>query len=140
MPILVGSTLALAVSLTASWSALDRERGLYPVIVIVSATCYILFATIDGGASAVVAELVPFAAFLALALVGFKRNLWLIVVALVGHGVFDVTHSIIIADKGVPLWWPDFCLSYDIVAALYLTWLLARVPRRIVPDLEAQGL
>ena len=137
MPILVGSTLALAVSLMATWTSLDRERGLYPVIVIVSAACYILFALMDGGASAVVAELVPFAIFLTLALLGFKRNLWLIVVALAGHGIFDVSHAALIADKGVPQWWPMFCLSYDVTAALYLTWRLNRAA--MVPVLEAQS-
>ena len=136
---MVGSSLALAVSLVASWSGLDRERGFYPVVVIVSAACYILFAVMEGDASTVVAELVPFAIFLVLALVGFRKNLWLIVAALAGHGVFDAAHAILIADKGVPLWWPMFCLSYDIVAAWYLTWLLARSPLPKMPVLGAHS-
>ncbi len=31
-----------------------------------------------------------------------------------------------IANPGVPLWWPAFCLAYDVVAAAYLAWLLSR--------------
>ena len=65
-------------------------------------------------------------AFVAASLVGFKTSLWLVVTALVGHGVFDFVHSHLIANPGVPTWWPKFCLSYDVVAAAYLGWLLTR--------------
>jgi hypothetical protein len=46
------------------------------------------------------------------------------VLHLVAHGVFDWFHGYLIADPGVPSWWPMFCLAYDLVAALYLSWLL----------------
>jgi len=32
--------------------------------------------------------------FLAVAVVGFKKNLWLVVAALAGHGVFDFFHHL----------------------------------------------
>jgi hypothetical protein len=46
------------------------------------------------------------------------------VVALAGHGVFDFIHAAVIANPGVPDWWPEFCLTYDVTAAAYLAWLL----------------
>jgi len=42
----------------------------------------------------------------ALAVAGFKRNLWLVVTALAGHGVFDFSHQMFIQNPGVPGWWP----------------------------------
>jgi hypothetical protein len=126
MPFLVGVILAAAVGLMATWVGLDRERGLYPVVVIVSASFYELFAVMGGTSATVIAEMVPFTIFLFVALLGFKRNLWLVVAALVGHGLFDFAHSRLIADPGVPVWWPMFCLSYDFAAAIYLAWRLKK--------------
>jgi hypothetical protein len=61
---------------------------------------------------------------LAIAVAGFKRSLWIVVVALAGHGTLDLIHGALISNPGVPSWWPAFCLTYDISAAAYLTWLL----------------
>ena len=61
-------------------------------------------------------------AFLLAAIAGFRSSLWWIVGALVAHGVFDWFHGRLIADPGVPPWWPMFCLAYDVVAGAYLAW------------------
>ena len=29
-----------------------------------------------------------------------------------------------VMNPGVPMWWPEFCATYDVVAAAYLAWLL----------------
>ena len=64
--------------------------------------------------------------------VGFKFNLWVVVGALVGHGIFDALHAHFVANPGVPVWWPMFCLAYDVAAGGYLALLLgrSRVPAR----------
>ena len=64
--------------------------------------------------------------FLVLAVAGFKRNLWLVVTALAGHGGFDFFHHLFIQNPGVPVWWPGFCLSFDILAGGFLAVLLMR--------------
>lgn len=64
--------------------------------------------------------------FLVLAVAGFKRSLWLVVAALAGHGVFDFFHQLFIQNPGVPMWWPGFCLSFDILAGSFLAMLLMR--------------
>jgi hypothetical protein len=65
-------------------------------------------------------------AFLMLGVAGFKKNLWLVVGALVGHGVFDFFHQIFIQNPGVPVWWPSFCLSFDALAGLFAVLLVRR--------------
>jgi len=48
----------------------------------------------------------------------------LFVGALASHGILDAFHGQLIANPGVPVWWPAFCLAFDGVAAGYLACLL----------------
>jgi len=123
---LVGVVLALAVSGAATVFRLDRDRAFYPTVLIVIASYYALFAVIGGSTHALLVEAAVISLYCAAAIVGFKRSLWLIVAALAAHGVFDALHPQLFADPGVPMWWPPFCLAYDVVAAGYLACLLLR--------------
>jgi hypothetical protein len=93
---------------------------------VVIASYYVLFAVMGGSAHALLVEAAVATLFLAVTLVGFKYSLWLVVGALASHGIFDVFHGQLIANPGVPVWWPAFCLAYDGVAAAYLAFLLRR--------------
>ncbi len=126
MAYLVGALLALAVSGMATLSRLDRDRAFYPTVMIVIASYYALFAVMGGSGHALGVETAVIAVFLAASLVGFKYSLWLVVAALAGHGIFDAFHDRLIANPGVPAWWPPFCLTYDVVAAGCLAYLLVR--------------
>lgn len=123
MEYFVGVAVALGVGLFTTVAGLDRDRSLYPVILIVIASYYDLFAVIGGGA-ALRSETLVFAAFALAAVIGFRTNLWIVVVALVGHGLFDWYHGQLIENAGVPAWWPMWCLSYDVAAGAYLAWRL----------------
>jgi len=78
-------------------------------------------------------ESVAAAAYLALAIIGFKKSLWMTAVALAGHGVFDLFHHLLIQNPGVPAWWPGFCMSFDVVAGGLLASLLMRRPGFAAP-------
>jgi len=95
-------------------------------LLLVIASYYVLFGVIGGSAHAVLVEAIVMTVFWVMAGVGFKRNLWLVVVALAGHGLFDLVHGHLVANPGVPAWWPAFCLAYDVSAAGFLAWLLGR--------------
>lgn len=92
MEYIVGVALALFVCGAASPLGMDRDRVFYPTMLIVVATYYVLFALIDGGHKVLLSEIVIAAVFTVVAVVGFKRNLWLVAVALAGHGVLDFFH------------------------------------------------
>ena len=62
--------------------------------------------------------------FAALAVLGFKGKLWIVAVALAGHGVFDAVHGSLVTNAGVPVWWPAFCLAFDVTAAGAVIWVL----------------
>jgi hypothetical protein len=124
--LVIGASLALAVGLFGTAVGLDRDRAFYPVVTIVIASLYSLFAVMGGSTHALVLESLAGAVFVAMAVVGFRSSLWLVVVALAAHGVFDLGHGAVIANAGVPRFWPEFCLAYDVAAAGYLAWMLKR--------------
>jgi hypothetical protein len=126
MEYLIGVGLAVAVCAFAMLVGFDRDRVFYATLAIVVATYYILFAVIGGFRPAVTEESLVACAFVVLAVAGFKRNPWLIVAALAGHGVFDFFHHLLIKNPGVPVWWPGFCLSFDVIAGGFLAMLLVR--------------
>ena len=124
MALLVGALLAFAVGLLATVSGLDRDRAFYPTVTIVIASFYSLFAVMGASTRTLVLESLVGGAFLAVAVLGFRSSLWVVVVALAAHGVFDLAHDAVMSNPGVPSWWPAFCLTYDVTAAGYLAWLL----------------
>jgi hypothetical protein len=126
MPYLTGIFLALTVSGLATLVGLDRDRAFYPTLLLVIASYYVLFAVIGGSGHALVVETLVMTGFLLVAVIGFKKSLWLVVAALAAHGIFDLFHGRVVANPGVPAWWPAFCLTYDVTAAAFLAWLLRR--------------
>lgn len=124
MAYFIGIVITLAVSLSATFIGFDKDRAFYPTVLAVIASYYVLFAVMGGSIETVLLELAGMFAFMGVAALGFKRNLWLVVAALFVHGIFDVFHGNFISNPGVPIWWPMFCLTYDFVAAVYLSWLL----------------
>jgi hypothetical protein len=128
-----GIVLALFVSVMARLVGFDRDRAFYPTMLMVIASYYVLFAAMGGSVRAMVVESLVMMAFLCVAVLGFKFNLWLVVAALAAHGVFDLFHGYIVTNPGVPAWWPAFCLAYDISAAGFLAWLSTR-PRRALRE------
>lgn len=126
MEYLVGISLALGVSLFGKLSGFECDRAFYPTMTVVIAATYELFAVMGGSTHALSLKSAVFVLFALTAVFGFKSNLWLIVAALAGHGIFDLAHPHLIANPGVPAWWPAFCMTYDISAAVYLAWLLNR--------------
>ena len=128
LPYFVGIVLSLAVALFARWVGFDRDRAFYPAVLIVIASYYVLFAAMSGSIETVALESVVMALFVIAAVAGFKGSTWIIVGALAGHGLQDAVHGHIVANAGVPAWWPAWCLAYDVGAAGALAWLLMRAP------------
>jgi hypothetical protein len=130
---MIGLLLALAVGGLGTIAGLDRDRAFYPTITIVVASYYVLFAVMGSSSHVLLVEAAIAAAFLAVAIAGFRNSLWVVVVALALHGVFDLLHGQVIANPGVPVWWPAFCLAFDGAASAYLASLLVRRTGRVQP-------
>jgi hypothetical protein len=123
---LTGLLLSFAVVGLVTMIGLDREPAFYPTVLIVIASYYVLFAVMGASGRALVIEIVVASGFLLFAIVGYKRNLWLVAIALVGHGVFDIVHHLLIENPGVPHWWPGFCLVFDVILGGLLAMRLRR--------------
>ena len=124
MAFAVGVSLALAVGLFATVVGLDRDRAFYPTVMLVIAFLYTLFAVLGGSTTALMLESLVGVAFAALTVFGFKSSLWIVAGALAAHGIYDFLHDWVVANPGVPGFWPAFCGAYDVMAAAYLAWLL----------------
>ena len=124
MAIAVGAVLAIVVGLFATIVGLDRDRAFYPVMMIVIAALYSLYAILGDSTHALILDGLAGGVFVAAAVWGFKSSLWVVAVALAAHGVFDLVHGALIANPGVPAWYPGFCFTYDVVFAGYLGWRL----------------
>jgi hypothetical protein len=124
MEFLIGIILAAIVSLCATAIGFDRDRAFYPTVLMVIASYYGLFAVMSDSTRTLGMEALPMLAFFVMAVVGFQRNFWLIVIGLVAHALFDSLHHHLIDNAGVPPWWPGFCLTYDLTAGAYLAILL----------------
>lgn len=124
MEYLVGITLALLFCAAAAALGMDRERVFYPAVAIAVTSYYLAFAVADGRSEVWLSEVAIACLFVTAAVLGFKRNPWIAVLALGGHGVMDVFHHLLVDNEGVPPAWPGFCMSFDVTAAAIVAWLM----------------
>lgn len=124
MELVWGSLFGAVTALSGYLAGFDRDRSFYPTIMVVVALVYVLFAFMAGAPSPVWHEVLAASLFTVAAILGFRRNLWFVVTALVGHGLFDLVHVHVISNSGVPVWWPGFCGSIDLVLGAALAVLL----------------
>jgi hypothetical protein len=126
LPYVVGIVLSIGVAVFARCVGFDRDRAFYPAVLIVIASYYVLFAAMIGSVETVLLESILMTLFVIAAVAGFKGSPWIIVAALAAHGLQDAVHGHIVANAGVPAWWPAWCLTYDVGAAGALAFLLTR--------------
>jgi hypothetical protein len=126
LPYVVGIVLSIGVAVFARRVGFDRDRAFYPAALIVIASYYVLCAAMAGSIQTVVLESALMTLFVIAAVAGFKGSAWIVVGTLAGHGIQDAVHGHIVANAGVPAWWPAWCLAYDVGAAGALAWLLMR--------------
>ena len=126
MGYMIGLVLSLFAIGMAILIGMGRERSFYPTLLMVFASYYVLFAAMGASGQTVVLESLAAGVFVLIAAVGYRTSLWIVVVALAGHGVFDFFHHGLMENPGVPLWWPGFCLAFDVVTSGFLALLLTR--------------
>jgi len=132
MPYVIGIVFSVSVASLARYVGFDRDRAFYPTVLMVIASYYVLFAAMRESVHAVLLESLVMTVFVIAAIAGFKSSAWIVVAALAGHGIFDAVHGYVLENSGVPVWWPAFCLAYDLGAAGSLAWLLQRRPRGLL--------
>jgi hypothetical protein len=126
---LVGIILAAAVAAFARVTGFDRERSFYATVLIVVASYYILFAAIAESHHAIHVEVLGVLVFTFIAVVGYQRDSRYIAAGLIGHGLFDFVHHRFVSNPGVPVWWPGFCLGFDVAVGAWLFFALRRTAK-----------
>jgi len=134
MAYLIGLALALAVSVYGTTLRMDRDGAFYAFMLVVVGSYYVLFAAMGGSGRVIVIESIIAGVFVVAASLGFRKSMWLVAVGLAAHGVMDFFfHGRLVANPGMPAWWPAFCGAYDVAAAGYLAWRLTRNVGQIAP-------
>ena len=126
MPYLIGVVLGIVVVALMTITGFERDRAAWPVVVIVVATYYVLFAVMAGDRKALIEETGVALVFTVIAILGFKRSAWWVVAGLLGHGVFDFVRGHMIVNPGVPSYWPAFCGSIDVAMSAWVAWRVSR--------------
>lgn len=128
MPILVGVLLAIAIAALAKFTRFDEDRSFYPTVLVIIASYYVLFAVLDGSSHALVWELAIAVAFSTIAILGALFLPTLVGIGIIAHGLFDAVHDSIIENTAVPIWWPIFCGSLDVLLGLWVITLTRSRP------------
>jgi hypothetical protein len=121
MEYLVAVILGLVVAGFAAMSGFDRDRAFYPTVLIVVASYYPLFAVMGASRPSLETEIVVGLVFSVFAILGFKKIMWVAAAGIAGHGFFDfIVHPALVPNPGMPVWWPGFCGTIDIVLGAWL--------------------
>ncbi len=119
----IGIVLGLAIAGLAKILEYDKDRSFYPVILIVIAMYYVLFAVMNESAGIIITELIIALVFMSIAVVGARVSALIVAVGLMAHGVFDLFHNLIVTNPDVPAWWPGFCAAVDVVLGLVVLYI-----------------
>ena len=74
MEYVIGVTAAVGVGLFGTMIGFDKERSFYPVVLIVIAALYLLFAVMAKSTGSLVTEAIPALVFVAMAALGFRKT------------------------------------------------------------------
>lgn len=120
MELVIGIILGAATVVLAKVVGFSKDRSFYPLLLIVIALYYVLFAFQSFGTGEILFEAMVSLAFIALAFLGHKKSLLLVVAGLILHGFYDLLQTQIPYSTQTPDWWPLFCLGFDVTLALGL--------------------
>lgn len=134
MEYIFGVVLASLTASIANLFRFENRRVFYSIVLVVIAACYAVFALYAGYRSEFITETLVGLVFFVLAIVGYCWNIWLIVIGLLAHGIYDVVHRDLLPYDGIPRWWPAFCYAYDLTVAMWLVWYVKR--RHQIPEID----
>jgi len=110
---------------------ISGQHWLYAIGLLTLPTLYASFALGAGEQAVAVKEMIygiPFVvAGLVFAIVSVRHSAVVVGALWILHGLYDLTHSQLITNTGVPGWYPVWCFSVDVVIGAYLLWLSRRI-------------
>jgi len=138
MEYILGIVLASLTASIANLFRFENRQLFYSIVLMVIAVCYAAFALYAGHRSEFITETLVGLVFFVLAVAGYCRNIWLIVIGLLAHGIYDVIHQDLLPYDGIPKWWQAFGYAYDLTVAIWLVWYVKW--RNQTPAVDGGGL
>ena len=92
----------------------------------IAALIYILFAAAALEIEWLAIELLGFTVFLTIAWLGLKRSYWYLATGWATHVLWDIGLHSNNTPAFVPSWYPAFCMSFDMIVAVYIVLFRAR--------------
>ena len=127
---LIGAAVGVLTILVARF--IRGERWLYSLGLLTLPGLYASFALQAGEPAVGVKEMiygVPYVvAGLVFAFVSVRQSAVVVGIFWLLHGLYDLVHSHLVTNTGVPGWYSIFCFVVDAVIGSYLLWLSRRVP------------
>lgn len=127
--IIVGIVVAIPLTIIPTHKFLRprNEKIFYSLTLIPIAFIYLGFSYYYGELSALYAEIIGVILFAILALLAQFLATWILIVAYLVHGLWDLLHEIFVAGIGGGIPWTEippgyaaFCLVYDVIIAFYI--------------------
>ncbi len=88
---------------------------------------YVGFSLKDNPASSIILESGVAILLYFVALFGYTRNSSLIAYGIIFHGIWDILHhDQVLLTTDVPVYWPTFCFTIDIIDGLYFLIIFKR--------------
>lgn len=127
---LIGAAVGVLTILIAK--LIRGQRWLFALGLVTLPSLYASFALHAGEPAVGAKEMIygiPFlVAGLAFTFAGFRYSAIVVGVMWILHGLYDLIHSHLITNAGVPDWYPVWCCAVDVVVGGYLLWLSRHVP------------
>jgi len=123
--LIIGGATSLAIIRLLKTSMMDRVWA-YPLLLASFPVFYMLFALWINDKSAMKTEFqVGLIFFILIAVYLRYRAVWseyLLAAGFLAHGLYDITHDLFFLNRGVPIWWPEFCGTIDLFIGLFLIY------------------
>ena len=66
------------------------------------------------------------------AIKNIKYSAFVLSLGYIGHGIYDAVHIHLFENPGMPIWWPEFCGTVDIIMGLYLIVYSINLPNKSI--------
>lgn len=101
-------------------------------ILIAIAFIYVGFALKDNPTPLIILEISMSLMLFFLAVIGYTQSPALLGYGTVFHGIWDILHhNGWFVHTDVPVYWPVFCMTIDLVYGVYLLYIFKKLPARI---------
>lgn len=130
VPLIVGILIAI-IAISMAKDLQLRPRA-YAIALVALPCVYMMFGLSAGDIGATALEFAFGLPFFIIGYVcykkGFKASGILVTALWALHAAYDIFHHMLVANDGVPGWYPAFCFGFDVMIIIYLARLVWQQP------------